>query len=89
MIQGIGAGFVPEILNLEVIDDVQHVTNDESFAWARRAAKEEGIMCGISSGAALCVADRIARDPENKGQTILGTQPSAGERSLSTPWCAE
>ncbi len=89
MIQGIGAGFVPEILNLEVIDDVQHVTNDESFAWARRAAKEEGIMCGISSGAALCVADRIARDPENKGKTIVVILPSAGERYLSTPLFAE
>lgn len=85
MIQGIGAGFIPEILNLDVIDDVQHVTNEESFAWARRAAKEEGIMCGISSGAALCVADRIARMPENKGKTIVAVLPSAGERYLSTP----
>lgn len=89
MIQGIGAGFIPEILNLEVIDDVQHVTNEESFAWARRAAKEEGIMCGISSGAALCVADRIARMPENKGKTIVAVLPSAGERYLSTPLFSE
>ena len=89
MIQGIGAGFIPEILNLEVIDDVQHVTNEESFSWARRAAKEEGIMCGISSGAALCVADRIARNPENKGKTIVAVLPSAGERYLSTPLFSE
>ncbi len=89
MIQGIGAGFIPEILNLEVIDDVQHVTNEESFAWARRAAKEEGIMCGISSGAVLCVADRIARKPENKGKTIVVVLPSAGERYLSTPLFSE
>lgn len=89
MIQGIGAGFIPEILNLEVIDDVQHVTNDEAFAWARRAAKEEGIMCGISSGAALCVADRIARNPESKGKTIVAILPSAGERYLSTPLFSE
>lgn len=89
MIQGIGAGFIPEILNLEVIDDVQHVTNEESFAWARRAAKEEGVMCGISSGAVLCVADRIARKPENKGKTIVVVLPSAGERYLSTPLFSE
>jgi len=89
MIQGIGAGFIPEILNLEVIDDVQHVTNDEAFAWARRAAKEEGIMCGISSGAALCVADRMARKPENKGKVIVAIIPSAGERYLSTPLFSE
>lgn len=89
MIQGIGAGFIPEILNLDVIDDVQHVTNEESFAWARRAAKEEGIMCGISSGAVLCVADRIARKPENKGKTIVVVLPSAGERYLSTPLFSE
>lgn len=89
MIQGIGAGFIPEILNLEVIDDVQHVTNDEAFAWARRAAREEGIMCGISSGAALCVADRMARKPENKGKVIVAIIPSAGERYLSTPLFSE
>lgn len=89
MIQGIGAGFVPEILNLQVIDEVQHITNDDAFAWARRASREEGILCGISSGAALCVADRIARRPENKGKVIVAFLPSAGERYLSTPLFAE
>lgn len=89
MIQGIGAGFIPKVLNLDIIDDVQHVTNEESFSWARRAAKEEGVMCGISSGAALCVADRIARRPENKGKIIVVVLPSAGERYLSTPLYSE
>lgn len=89
MIQGIGAGFVPEILNLQVIDEVQHITNDDAFAWARRASREEGILCGISSGAALCVADRLARRPENRGKVIVAILPSAGERYLSTPLFAE
>lgn len=89
MIQGIGAGFVPPILNLDVIDEVQHITNEDAFAWARRASREEGILCGISSGAALCVADRVARRPENKGKVIVVILPSAGERYLSTPLFAE
>lgn len=89
MIQGIGAGFIPEILNMQVIDEVQHITNDDAFAWARRASREEGILCGISSGAALCVADRIARRPENKGKVIVAILPSAGERYLSTPLFAD
>ncbi|MDO8628983.1 MAG: cysteine synthase A [Phycisphaerales bacterium] len=89
MIQGIGAGFIPKILNLEVIDDVMHVTNEDAFAWARRAAKEEGIFCGISSGAALCVANKIANMPENKGKVIVAILPSGGDRYLSTPLFAE
>jgi len=89
MIQGIGAGFVPKILNLDIIDDVVHVTNEEAFAWARRAAKEEGIFCGISSGAALCVANKIAGMPENKGKVIVAILPSGGDRYLSTPLFAE
>ena len=84
-IQGIGAGFVPEVLNLDVIDDVIRVTNDDAFQWARRAAKEEGLMCGISSGAALCAADQIARMPDHKGKLIVVILPSFGERYLSTP----
>ena len=84
-IQGIGAGFIPEILNLDVIDDTALVSNDDSFAWARRAAREEGLCCGISSGAALCAANQVANRPENKGKLIIVVLPSAGERYLSTP----
>jgi len=84
-IQGIGAGFIPGVLNLDVIDDVQHVSDEDAFRWARRAAMEEGLLCGISSGAALCVADRIARLPENRGKVIVTILASAGERYLSTP----
>ena len=84
IIQGIGAGFIPEVLNLDVIDDVLCVSNDDSVEWARRAAREEGILCGISSGAALCAADRVAQMPENKGKMIIVVLPSGGERYLST-----
>jgi len=88
-IQGIGAGFIPKVLNLDVIDDVQLVTNEDAYTWARKAAKEEGIFCGISSGAALCVADRVARAPEHKGKVIVAIIPSGGDRYLSTPLFAE
>ena len=84
-IQGIGAGFIPDNLHLNVIDDVVQVSSDEAFAWARRAAREEGILCGISSGAALCAADQIARRTENQGKLIVVILASAGERYLSTP----
>jgi len=84
-IQGIGAGFIPDILNLDVIDEVVQVSNDDAFAWARRAAREEGILCGISSGAALCAANQVASRPENAGKMIIVILPSAGERYLSTP----
>jgi len=77
-IQGIGAGFIPDILNLQVIDEVLQVSNDEAFAWARRAALEEGILCGISSGAALCAAERVAARPENQGKVIVTVLASAG-----------
>jgi len=85
MIQGIGAGFVPKVLNLDIIDDVVRVSNDNAFAWARLAAKEEGILCGISSGAALWAANQIANRPEYKGKVIVAVLASAGERYLSTP----
>jgi cysteine synthase A len=84
-IQGIGAGFIPEILNLDVIDGTEQVSNEDAFAWSRRAAREEGICCGISSGAALCAANAVAKRPENKGKLIIVVLPSAGERYLSTP----
>ncbi|GMU25045.1 MAG: O-acetylserine sulfhydrylase [Phycisphaerae bacterium] len=84
-IQGIGAGFIPEVLNLDIIDDVVRVTNDDAFKWARRAAREEGLLCGISSGAALCAANLVANRPENQDKMIIVVLPSAGERYLSTP----
>ncbi len=84
-IQGIGAGFIPEILNLDIVDEVMAVSSEEALVWARRAAREEGILCGISSGAALCAAEKVAKMPENKGQKIVVILPSAGERYISTP----
>ncbi|HEY3242674.1 MAG TPA: cysteine synthase A [Phycisphaerae bacterium] len=84
-IQGIGAGFIPEILNLSVIDDVLRVNNQDAFTWARRASREEGLLCGISSGAALCAAERVARLPQHAGKNIIVVLPSSGERYLSTP----
>lgn len=84
-IQGIGAGFVPKVLDTSLIDEVVTVTNDEAFATARRLAAEEGILCGISSGAAVAAALRIAGQPESTGKTIVVVLPSTGERYISTP----
>ncbi len=84
-IQGIGAGFVPDNLNTSVIDEVITVANDDAFAVARRAAREEGLLVGISSGAALWAALQLAARPENEGRQIVVIIPSFGERYLSTP----
>jgi cysteine synthase len=83
-IQGIGAGFIPKVLQLDLVDRVETVTSDEAVDMARRLSREEGILAGISSGAAVHVAARLAREPENKGKTIVVVLPSAGERYLST-----
>jgi cysteine synthase A len=83
-IQGIGAGFVPAVLDLSLVDDIQQVGNDEAITYARRLAREEGILSGISCGAAVAVAVRLAKRPENAGKTIVVILPDSGERYLSS-----
>jgi len=88
-IQGIGAGFVPQILNTNIYDEIIRVTNEDAFWAARELAKTEGLLVGISSGAATWVATELARRPENAGKTIVVILPDTGERYLSTPLFTE
>lgn len=84
-IQGIGAGFVPEVLNTKIYDEIIPVSNEDAFVFGKRIGKEEGVLVGISSGAAVAAAVEIAKRPENKGKTIVVLLPDTGDRYLSTP----
>lgn len=88
-IQGIGAGFVPEVLNTEIYDEILKIENEDAFAAGKLLAKQEGVLVGISSGAALYGAIQLAKRPENKGKTIVALLPDTGDRYYSTPLFAE
>jgi len=88
-IQGIGAGFVPDTLNTEVYDEIIAVENEDAFETGRTLARKEGLLVGISSGAAVWAATELAKRPENKGKIIVALLPDTGERYLSTPMFSE
>ena len=88
-IQGIGAGFVPDVLDTKVYDEIITVENDDAFATGKKIGKKEGVLVGISSGAAVWAAIELAKRPENKGKTIVALLPDTGDRYLSTPLFAE
>ena len=88
-IQGIGAGFVPEILDTKIYDEIVTVTNEDAFATGRLMGRREGVLVGISSGAALWAAIEVAKRPENEGKTVVVLMPDTGDRYLSTPLFAD
>ena len=88
-LQGIGAGFVPEVLDTEVYDEIIPLENEEAYEAGRMLGRKEGVVCGITAGAALCAAIRLAQRPENKGKTIVALLPDTGDRYLSTELFAE
>ena len=88
-IQGIGAGFVPEVLNTQIYDEIIPVENDDAFATGRLIGRKEGVLVGISSGAAVYAALQLAKRPENAGKNIVVLLPDTGDRYLSTPLFAE
>lgn len=88
-IQGIGAGFVPDVLNTSIYDEIITVTNEDAFAAGKLVGKKEGVLVGISSGAAVHAAIELAKRPENQGKTIVALLPDTGDRYLSTPLFAD
>ena len=88
-IQGIGAGFVPGVLDTKIYDEIIPVSNDDAFATGKEVGKNEGVLVGISSGAALWAAIELAKRPENEGKTIVVLLPDTGDRYLSTPLFAD
>lgn len=88
-IQGIGAGFVPDVLNTAIYDEIITVTNEDAFAAGKLMGKKEGVLVGISSGAAVYAAIELAKRPENEGKTIVALLPDTGDRYLSTPLFAD
>ena len=84
-IQGIGAGFVPANLDLAMVDQVEQVSSEEAMEWAHKLMQKEGILAGVSSGAAMAIADRVSRQPGNEGKLVVTILPDSGERYLTSP----